>query len=851
MPTESVYSCVPISFRLLLLLLILGGSVPSLAVEPQEEMPIWKKTFLESQARDAGEESGAVEVLHRDECIGGMAGVYPCNRVDLLEFLPLANIGGGSGNDIWGWTDPVTGREWALMGRTNGTAFIDISDPENPEYIANLPTQTGNSTWRDIKTRGDYAFIVSEASGHGIQVFDLTQLRSVATPPATFTATAHYSGFGSAHNIVVNEDSGFAYGVGTGDCGGGLHMVDISDPLNPTMAGCFSADGYTHDAQCVNYAGPDTDYAGQEICLNSNTDTLTIVDVTDKSNPVQVSRNPYSGRGYTHQGWLTEDHQYFLINDELDEINFGHNTKTYIWDVRDLDSPSVIGTFLSSTAASDHNLYIHDGFVYQANYKAGLRILSLDNVASGMLTEVAYFDTFPANDTNGTSSAWSVYPFFASGNVVVSTIGEGLFVVQPILCSTPAAPDSLSATAAGDNRIDLSWNSTAPAGATFDVYRSFGSCPGGGYERVATGIAGTSYSDTTASGQVEYSYVVRASVEGGLCVSPDSNCSATTTTGPCIAPPAFSGLQTLENPGSSSCALDLGWNAAAPNCGASATYSVYRDTTSGFTPSAANRVASGLSGLTFRDSTVADGQDYFYVVRSTDSDNGVEDLNTLELVEKPTGPITDGPYDLGAEVGDPAVIYGTGASLGGGEAGAPEHLGWEFSTARFNSGDRSYFSTYVENECLWFATPPITLTPGESSVLSFWTVYEIEDQWDGGVVQVTTDGGGSWSTLTLDQGYPGTFRSSSDGCGFNAGDPSFTGTNLTWSEFTADLSVFSGAEIQIRWIFSTDGAVEEEGWYVDDVQVTHVGVPGSCSGTAMFADGFESGDTSAWSAVLP
>ncbi len=836
---------------LLVSLVAASAGAGEISTEASAEMPLWKKTFLESRARDAGEESGAAEILHRENCIGGTAGGFPCNRVDLMELMPLSTIGGGNGNDLWGWTDPTTGREYALMGRTSGTAFVDITDPELPVYLGNLPTQTSNSSWRDIKTRGDYAFIVSEASGHGMQVFDLTELRSVASPPVTFSATAHYSQFGNAHNIVVNEDSGFAYAVGTSTCSGGLHMIDISDPLNPTNAGCFSADGYTHDAQCVNYLGPDPDYAGQEVCFNSNTDTLTIADVTDKANPAQISRTSYTGVGYTHQGWITDDHRYFLINDELDELNFGHNTKTYIWDIADLDNPTVIGIFVSEKAASDHNLYIHDGFVYQANYKAGLRILTLDDVANGNLTEVAYFDTFPSNDSNGTSAAWSVYPYFASGNVIVSDISAGLFILQPILCATPAVPDSLSATAGGDNIIDLSWNSTAPPEATFDVFRSFGTCPGAAYQKIASGVVGTSYSDTTASGQVDYSYVIRSSVEGGLCVSVDSGCSSASTTGACIAEPAFSGIQSVNNPGSAGCALDLGWNAATPNCGGPATYAVYRETTPGFTPTPENRILGDLPGLTFQDSTVMDGQDYFYVVRSADSSNGVEDTNTLELAGRPTGPITDGPFGLGAEVGEPAVVYGTGANLGEGSSAVTlKHLGWEFSTARFNSGDRSYFSAYNNNECIWFATQPMTLTVGEASTLSFWTAYQIENQFDGGVVQVTNDGGNSWSTLAMDQGYPGTFNNTTDSCGFNSGDPSFTGTNLTWTQYTADLALFNGAEIQIRWIFSTDGGLTQEGWYVDDIQLTHVGVPGSCSG-GMFVDGFESGDVSAWSAAVP
>lgn len=370
-------------------------------------------------------------------CVDGMADTYPCQNVDLLSFLPLSDIGGGSGNDIWGWTDPVTGQEFALMGRTSGAAFVDISDPENPVYLGNLPTHTGNSIWRDIKVYADHAYIVSEASGHGMQVFDLTQLRNVTTPPVTFSETAHYDDLGSAHNIVINEDSGFAYAVGASSCSGGLHMIKLNPPTSPTFAGCFSEDGYTHDAQCVIYNGPDADHQGKEICFNANEDTLTIVDVTNKgqigTGPVELSRTGYNGSAYTHQGWLTPDHHYFLMDDELDEQSYGNNTRTYIWDVSDLDAPALLGHYTGSTPAIDHNLYTRDNFVFEANYHAGLRILDTSDVANANLEEVAYFDTYPASNSPSFNGAWSVYPYFESGVVIVSGIERGLFVLRPDL----------------------------------------------------------------------------------------------------------------------------------------------------------------------------------------------------------------------------------------------------------------------------------------------------------------------------------------------------------------------------------------------------------------------------------
>jgi len=358
-----------------------------------------------------------------------MAGPYPCENINLLSFVENGDLGGGSMNDIWGWVDPLDSAEYVILGRTNGTAFLDITDPVNPIYLGDLPTASLNSTWRDIKVYNNYAFIVSEAGQHGMQIFDLTNLRDITSPPLLFEEDAHYSGWGNAHNIVINESTGRAYGVGTNTFEGGLHIVDISDPLNPTLIGDFSEDGYTHDAQVVNYAGPDTNFQGKEIAFACNENTVTIADVTDASNTTLISSTGYPGASYTHQGWLTEDHRYFLSNDELDEQNSGINTTTFIWDMLDLSAPEIIGTFVSSTSAIDHNLYTHNGYVYQSNYRAGLRILDTENIADAILEEVAYFDVYPSSNSAQFDGTWSNYPYFPSGVIAVSHIQEGLFLL--------------------------------------------------------------------------------------------------------------------------------------------------------------------------------------------------------------------------------------------------------------------------------------------------------------------------------------------------------------------------------------------------------------------------------------
>lgn len=372
-------------------------------------------------------------LIAQTPCENGIAGGYPCDNIDLWSFTPLEDLDAIQNlNDIWGWTDIVSGREFAIVGMRNGTSFVEVTDPANPIYLGFLDTHTVSSLWRDIKVYDDHAFIVSEASGHGMQVFDLTQLLTITDPPLDFEETAFYGEFGNAHNIAINEETGYAYAVGTGTFNGGLHIIDIQDPVNPVIAGDFAEDGYTHDAQIVIYNGPDPDYQGKEIAFNCNEDRFTIADVDDKTDTQLISANPYEDTGYCHQGWLTEDHRYFLLNDELDELNgITTNTRTFVWDVRDLDNPVLVDVHEGVATSIDHNLYIHWQMVFQSNYRSGLRVLNVAKTSAPALNEIGFFDVQPSNDDPNFSGTWSNYCYFPSGNVVVTDMYTGLFVLRP------------------------------------------------------------------------------------------------------------------------------------------------------------------------------------------------------------------------------------------------------------------------------------------------------------------------------------------------------------------------------------------------------------------------------------
>jgi choice-of-anchor B domain-containing protein len=414
-------------------------------------------------------------------CINGLAkNTYPCAGLDLYAHLTPSQLGGNGLNDIWGWKDPKTEKLYAIVGLTDGISFVDITNPNAPIVVGNLDessisakrlnlnnldndlckfgigsTQraksiTEGSVWRDHKVYNDHLYIVSDAQAHGMQVFDLTRLRNCDCTRCSFTEDYLYNEIANAHNIVINEQTSFAYVVGAtnnvninsvNNCNdGGLHMIDLSNPVSPTFVGCYndtkpprrgSGSAYIHDAQCVIYNGSDAEYAGKELCFSSAERSVVITDVSDKNNPVTVGFTTNPNVQYTHQGWLTEDHAFLVVNDELDEYNLGRATKTHIFDVRDLENPSFIGSYTHSSNSIDHNLYIKNNKIYLTNYTSGLRVLQFGDLSTLDIAEIAYFDSQPTNNNALFEGTWSNYPFFEEDIIIISDIEDGLFILKP------------------------------------------------------------------------------------------------------------------------------------------------------------------------------------------------------------------------------------------------------------------------------------------------------------------------------------------------------------------------------------------------------------------------------------
>jgi len=416
-----------------------------------------------------------IECKHgRVEAVRGDADqTYKCKNVDMYDFKTHAELGDavGEGSGSWGWTH--RGREFIAIGQTYGAAFAEVTRNGELEYLGRLPAQNDSVIWREMNKIGDTLIIGSEGIGHGVQFFDLKKILKLSPKnPYTFDIKKDVAWLnltqgipGRSHTVRSNEELNYAVALGCGGrpgrndtCAGGPIFINTKNPEKPFVEGCAPQDGYTHDAQCIVYRGPHKKYYGRDICYGYNEDTLTIYDVTNKKGVGAgsiISRTPYKGASYTHQGWVTDEYwqTHIVMDDELDEGQIDPNRTavdspakdgfpvTYIWDIQNLEAPKVTGYYKSTTRSVDHNQFVIDGLAYQSNYQAGLRILDVSSIPrhpdGSRVEEIAYFDVYPPDDVKPgggdalwDAGTWSHYTF-PSGYTVINTIDRGAFVVKP------------------------------------------------------------------------------------------------------------------------------------------------------------------------------------------------------------------------------------------------------------------------------------------------------------------------------------------------------------------------------------------------------------------------------------
>jgi fibronectin type 3 domain-containing protein len=387
------------------------------------------------------------------------------------------------------------------------------------------------------------------------------------------------------------------------------------------------------------------------------------------------------------------------------------------------------------------------------------------------------------------------------------------------------APVIGTASTPASHQVQVSWSNGTPASNSFNVYRALGTCAAPGpFTRIASGVSGSPYLDSPVSGGVTWAYRVAGLDATGICESDLSGCVQASPSGACTLAPTFAGAAEVDDQVGSTCALSISWVPATAHCGGPATYDVFRSTSPGFVPSPANRIATGVTGTSYQDlGTLQYGTTYYYVVRAVDSTTGQSDANTVRLSGTPTGllhlPVTVADTFEAADGFD--LDDWTHAVLSGSKD-------WEHSTVVAQGGTHSWHAGgdgFTAHRVL--VSPAVQAGP--DTVLSFWHTYRFESCFDGGVLEISVDGGG-WSYLPGSAFLAGGYNSTI----FTSGNP--LGGLKGWCEGTigpmtqvrVDLSAWAGHEVRVRWHMGEDSSVAYDGWYVDTVAFQEALVENGC-----------------------
>jgi len=319
-------------------------------------------------------------------------------------------------NDVWGWVDTANSKEYALVGVQNGLSVVDVTNPSNPvqtNFFAGA-----SSTWRDMKTFGNYAYTVHDVfngTSDGIFIVDMTtignQFPTFFRRTPTLTVGSTTGTLTRAHNLYIDEN-GFMYLFGANIGNGGALIFDLNTtPTNPTFVGAFD-DFYLHDGVVRG----DTMWGAAVI-----NGFFMPIDVSVKSAP-SISATQTTPFNFTHNIWFSDDNQRVFTTDEKSGAFIAE------YDVSDLGNISETDRIRSSFGNDviPHNVHFHNNFLVNSYYTAGLQILDVSQ--PGFMIETGYYDTSPANG-DGFSGCWGAYPYLPSGNILATDRQTGLFVL--------------------------------------------------------------------------------------------------------------------------------------------------------------------------------------------------------------------------------------------------------------------------------------------------------------------------------------------------------------------------------------------------------------------------------------
>ncbi|HET7842923.1 MAG TPA: S8 family serine peptidase, partial [Xanthomonadales bacterium] len=406
--------------------------------------------------------------------------------------------------------------------------------------------------------------------------------------------------------------------------------------------------------------------------------------------------------------------------------------------------------------------------------------------------------------------------------------GYALAVSSAQCATTVAAAPSAPTLTPGASGVQVVSGAAANA-TSYQVYRSAGTCASAdprSFQLVGTSATPT-FLDTHAQGGVSYAYKVRGADTCGE--GPIGACQDTVSTAACTLLPTFNERTLVAtNAATSTCGVTLDWSDASAACpGTTVRYNVYRSTDPFFTPAAANRIATGITTSNYADSAIDPLTTYYYAVKAEDTTTGNGGPGG--------GNETPELYRAKATATGPTSSPGTFADGADSPSFLLTNTTWNITNDRAFAGTLSYRNapdgagTYRADTCASLETPALQLQAG--ATLSYQARWNVEQNFDGVVTEISTDGGSTWADLPPSGGYPSSFSQTGNppinACGFAASRGAYSGSSGgAFSARTSSLAAFAGQSVKLRWRFSSDPGAEEEGFYLDAVQVTNATVPG-------------------------
>ncbi len=362
-------------------------------------------------------------------CLNSFAQTYSSHKIQLLSHIdPQSTVGIGTDgrkySGCWGWYQASKNKEYALVGGSSATYFIDISSPSTPTVCDVVPGRPG-CTWREIKTYQHYCYVVSDdASPNRFQIIDMQYL-----PDSVHVILDNNTSyFERGHTIWIDNDRMY---IGSETKAGGTYekmtVYSLATPTAPVLLRKLSDDfpniiGVVHDM----FARNDTVYAS---CGN---DGLYIFRLTPSNTFMQLGSfiNYSSGPAYNHSSYITQNGKYLVFTDEVPM-----SLPIHIIDVQNMSNIVATATLNFQSGTTPHNPYvIGNRWAIVSSYQDGLIIYDMYNPYQPLVS--GYFDTHPQGGfDNGYPGSpyrgnWGAYPFFPSGLILACDMQNGVFILD-------------------------------------------------------------------------------------------------------------------------------------------------------------------------------------------------------------------------------------------------------------------------------------------------------------------------------------------------------------------------------------------------------------------------------------